>query len=70
LAPIAVYDIFCRALANCSHGPKIKDKDSRAKTVSNFQSFVPKYPRRAVRLSLLIEFEFFKISCTVKRTLS
>lgn len=50
LAPIAEYDIFCRALANSSHGPKIKDKDSRAKTVSNFQSFVS-YPRRAARLS-------------------
>lgn len=69
LAPIAVYDIFCRALANCSHGHKIKDKDSRAKTISNFQSFVS-YPQRAARLSLVIEFGSFKISCTVKRTLS
>lgn len=49
-APLAVYDGLCRAVSNCSHGPKINDIECSENRVSNFQSF-KSYPRRAARLS-------------------
>lgn len=38
-APMAVYDIFCRALANSSHEPNIKDKNCFGKNSFEFPKF-------------------------------